>query len=70
MAERGQVALATLLLRSCWFAAVLGAGAMLVVLLQSRAGQLGLLLGLLMLLPLLWQTLAKTDPSACWPAWC
>ncbi|NHI01903.1 PglL family O-oligosaccharyltransferase [Oceanimonas sp. MB9] len=47
------------LLRSCWFAAVLGAGAMLVVLLQSRAGQLGLLLGLLMLLPLLWQTLAK-----------
>ncbi|MDP5291341.1 Wzy polymerase domain-containing protein [Oceanimonas sp. CHS3-5] len=48
------------LLKSCWFAAVLGAGAMLVVLLQSRAGQLGLLLGVLLLLPLLWQTLVKT----------
>ncbi|WP_107852985.1 PglL family O-oligosaccharyltransferase [Oceanimonas marisflavi] len=48
------------LFKSCWFAAVLGAGAMLVVLLQSRAGQLGLLLGLLLLLPLLWQTLVRT----------
>ena len=33
---------------------------MLVVLLQSRAGQLGLLLGLVLLQPLLWQTLFKT----------
>ncbi|PSJ45620.1 SyrB [Zobellella endophytica] len=48
------------LLKSVWFAAVLGAGAMLVVLLQSRAGQLGLLLGLLLLQPLVWQTLIKT----------
>ncbi|OYD25168.1 PglL family O-oligosaccharyltransferase [Oceanimonas baumannii] len=48
------------LLKSCWFAVVLGAGAMLVVLLQSRAGQLGLLLGLLLLLPLIWQTLLRS----------
>lgn len=48
------------LFKSCWFAAVLGAGAMLVVLLQSRAGQLGLLLGLALMLPLVWQTLAQT----------
>lgn len=47
-------------IKSGWFAAVLGAGAMLVVLLQSRAGQLGLLLGLVLLQPLLWQTLFKT----------
>ncbi|WP_346350602.1 Wzy polymerase domain-containing protein [Oceanimonas sp. AH20CE76] len=48
------------LFKSCWFAAVLAAGAMLIVLLQSRAGQLGLLLGLLLLLPLLWQSLLRT----------
>jgi O-antigen polymerase len=48
------------LLKSAWFAAVLGAGAVLVVLLQSRAGQLGLLLGLGLMLPLVWQTLIKT----------
>lgn len=46
--------------KSVWFAAVLGAGAVLIVLLQSRAGQLGLLLGVLLLQPLLWQTLIKT----------
>ena len=46
--------------KSVWFAAVLGAGGVLIVLLQSRAGQLGLLLGLLLLQPLLWQTLIKT----------
>lgn len=46
--------------KSIWYAAVLGAGAILVVLLQSRAGQLGLLLGLLLLQPLLWQILVKT----------
>ncbi|GAA3532467.1 PglL family O-oligosaccharyltransferase [Zobellella aerophila] len=48
------------IVKSCWFAAVLGSGAMLVVLLQSRAGQLGLLVGLLLLQPLIWQTLIKT----------
>ncbi|OIN09211.1 PglL family O-oligosaccharyltransferase [Oceanisphaera psychrotolerans] len=47
-------------LKSVWFSAVLGAGGMLVVLLQSRAGQLGLLLGLLLLQPLIWHTLIKT----------
>ena len=47
-------------LKSVWFAAVLGAGGVLIVLLQSRAGQLGLLLGVLLLQPLLWQTLIKT----------
>ncbi|WP_243454166.1 PglL family O-oligosaccharyltransferase [Oceanisphaera pacifica] len=47
------------LLKSLWFSSVLGAGAILVVLLQSRAGQLGLLLGLALLQPLLWQTLLK-----------
>ena len=46
--------------KSVWFAAVLGAGGVLIVLLQSRAGQLGLLLGVLLLQPLLWQTLIKT----------
>src|SRR5690606_3945950 len=46
--------------KSCWFAAALGAGATLVVLLQSRPGQLGLLLGLALMLPLVWQTLAQT----------
>ncbi|MFD1008749.1 PglL family O-oligosaccharyltransferase [Oceanisphaera ostreae] len=48
------------LLKSVWFSTVLGAGAILIVLLQSRAGQLGLLFGLLLLQPLLWQTLIKT----------
>lgn len=48
------------MLKSLWFAAVIGAGGGLIVLLQSRAGQLGLLLGLVLLLPLLLKTLLKT----------
>ncbi|ART78995.1 PglL family O-oligosaccharyltransferase [Oceanisphaera avium] len=48
------------MLKSAWYAGVLAAGGVLIVLLQSRAGQLGLLLGVVLVLPLIWQVLVKT----------